>query len=101
GRTPDFAPSLRSRLIAGRIDDFGPSAMRPILSATKVRGVSVYSGKTEAHAAHPWPKTGEDVGGRHRPVGGGMLRAGVFGVNDGLVSTPCLVMGAAGRPAER
>jgi vacuolar iron transporter family protein len=100
GRTPDFAPSLRSRLIAGCIAAFGPRAMRPILSATKVRGVSVYSGKTEAPAGHPWPKTVEDVGGRHRTFGGGMLRAGVFGVNDGLVSNTCLVMGVAGAAAE-
>ena len=41
GRTPDFTPSLRSRLIASCIAAFGPRAMRPILSATKVRGVSV------------------------------------------------------------
>ncbi|HUC02741.1 MAG TPA: hypothetical protein VMS10_02385, partial [Methyloceanibacter sp.] len=80
GHTPDFAPSLRSRLIASCIAAFGPRAMRPILSAAKVRGVSVYSGKTEAPAGHPWPKTVEDVGGRHRTFGGGMLRAGVFGV---------------------
>jgi VIT1/CCC1 family predicted Fe2+/Mn2+ transporter len=100
GRTPDFAPSLRSRLIASCIAAFGPRAMRPILSATKVRGVSVYSGKTEAPAGHPWPKTVEDVGGRHRTFGGGMLRAGVFGVNDGLVSNTCLVMGVAGAAAE-
>jgi hypothetical protein len=58
-----------------------------------VRGVSVYSGKTAAPAGHPWPKTVEEVGPRHRTFGGGMLRAGVFDVNDGLVSNTCLVMG--------
>lgn len=100
GRTPDFTPSLRSRLIATCVATFGPRAMRPILSATKVRGVSVYSGKTEAPAGHPWPKTVEDVGRRHRNFGGGTLRAGVFGVNDGLVSNTCLVMGVAGAAAE-
>ena len=41
GRTPDFTPSLRSHLIASCIAAFGARAMRPILSATKVRGVSV------------------------------------------------------------
>jgi len=100
GRTPDFTPSLRSRLIASCIATFGPRAMRPILSASKVRGVSVYSGKTEAPAGHPWPKTVEDVGRQHRNFGGGTLRAGVFGVNDGLVSNTCLVMGVAGAAAE-
>jgi vacuolar iron transporter family protein len=100
GRTPEFTPSLRSRLIAKGIAVFGPRAMRPILSATKVRGVSVYSGKTEAPAGHPWPKTVEDIGKQHRNFGGGTLRAGVFGVNDGLVSNTCLVMGVAGAAAK-
>jgi VIT1/CCC1 family predicted Fe2+/Mn2+ transporter len=36
------------------------------------------------------------VGGRHRGVGGGNLRAAVFGVNDGLVSNTSLIMGVAG-----
>ena len=74
--------------------------MRPILSATKVRGVSVYSGKTMAPAGHPWPKSVEDIGKQHRNFGGGTLRAGLFGVNDGLVSNTCLVMGVAGAAAE-
>jgi VIT1/CCC1 family predicted Fe2+/Mn2+ transporter len=42
----------------------------------------------------------EEVGGRHRGMGGGTLRAGVFGVNDGLVSNTCLVMGVAGAAVE-
>ena len=54
--------------------------MKPVLSASKVRGVS--------------------VGRRHKSYGGGTLRAGVFGVNDGLVSNTCLVMGVAGAAAE-
>src|SRR5262249_16837371 len=98
-------PSLRSRLIAKGIAAFGPRAMRPILSATKVPGVSVYSGKvysgkTEAPAGHPWPKTVEEIGSRHRNFGGGTLRAGGFGVRDGLVSNTCVVMGVPGAAAE-
>lgn len=99
GHTPIFVPALRARIIAGLIGVFGPYAMRPILSASKVRGVSVYSGKAEP-AGHPWPKTIDDVGRRHRNFGGGTLRAAVFGVNDGLVSNTCLVMGVAGAAAE-
>lgn len=34
--------------------------------------------------------------GRHRRTSGGSLRAGVFGVNDGLVSNLALIMGVAG-----
>ena len=98
GRIPDFAPSLRTRIIAGLVGVLGPRAMRPVLSASKVRGVSVYSGQLPA--GHPWPTSVEDVGARHRGLGGGTLRAGVFGVNDGLVSNTCLVMGVAGAAVE-
>ena len=92
---PAFEPSLRSRLTASLIGMFGPRAMRPVLSASKVRGISVYSGKLPPEG-HPWPTSVEEVGARHRALGGGTLRAGVFGVNDGLVSNTCLVMGVAG-----
>jgi VIT1/CCC1 family predicted Fe2+/Mn2+ transporter len=59
--------------------------------------LSVYS-----HAApgHPQPATLEDVGKRHRGIGGGgNLRAAVFGVNDGLVSNASLILGVAGASA--
>lgn len=92
---PVFAPPLRARFIAVVVRTFGPRAVRPILSATKVRGVSVYGHKAQ-QAGHPWPISVEEVGGRHRAMGGGTLRAGVFGANDGLVSNTCLVMGVAG-----
>jgi VIT1/CCC1 family predicted Fe2+/Mn2+ transporter len=97
-QTPAFTPSLRTRLTVFLIGIFGPRAMRPVLSASKVRGVSVYSGKVER--GHPWPSSVEEVGRRHKSYGGGTLRAGVFGVNDGLVSNTCLVMGVAGAAVE-
>jgi VIT1/CCC1 family predicted Fe2+/Mn2+ transporter len=96
---PPFRPSLRSRLTALLIGIFGPRAMKPVLSASKVRGVSVYGAKLKSDG-HPWPASVEDVGKRHKSYGGGTLRAGVFGVNDGLVSNTCLVMGVAGAAAE-
>ena len=96
---PPFAPSLRSRLTAYLVGIFGPRAMRPVLSASKVRGVSVYRGKLEPEG-HPWPTSADEVGRRHKSLGGGTLRAGVFGVNDGLVSNTCLVMGVAGAAVE-
>jgi vacuolar iron transporter family protein len=95
---PLFEPSLRSRVIVFLIETFGPRAMKPVLSASKVRGVSVYGGKVQE--GHSWPVSVEDVGRRHKSYGGGTLRAGVFGVNDGLVSNTCLVMGVAGAAAE-
>lgn len=98
---PDFTPSLRSRITALLLGIFGPRAMRHVLSASKVRGVSVYRAKAsppEAEGAkgHPWPTSVEDVGRQHKNYGSGTLRAGVFGVNDGLVSNTLLVMGVAG-----
>jgi VIT1/CCC1 family predicted Fe2+/Mn2+ transporter len=51
-------------------------------------------------AIHPWPKSVKDVGKRHRSFGGGTLRAGVFGVNDGLVSNASLILGIAGASAD-
>ena len=96
---PPFAPSLRSRLTVYLVGIFGPRAMRPVLSASKVRGVSVYRGKLEPEG-HPWPTSADEVGRRHKSLGGGTLRAGVFGVNDGLVSNTCLVMGVSGAAVE-
>jgi VIT1/CCC1 family predicted Fe2+/Mn2+ transporter len=96
---PVFTPSLRSRLIAFLVSIFGPRAARPILSASKVRGVSVYRGKLQPEG-HPWPTSVEEVGRRHKSYGSGALRAGVFGANDGLVSNTCLVMGVAGAAVE-
>jgi VIT1/CCC1 family predicted Fe2+/Mn2+ transporter len=99
GEVPRFEPSLRSRLTAFLIGIFGARAMRHVLSASKVRGVSVYRGKAEPEA-HPMPTSVEEVGKRHKSFGSGTLRAGVFGVNDGLVSNTCLVMGVAGAAVE-
>lgn len=96
---PDFVPALRARVTAGLIGAFGPYAARHLLPASKVRGVSIYRGPAP-ETGHPMPRTLEDVGRQHRNFGGGTLRAGVFGVNDGLVSNTCLVMGVAGAAAE-
>jgi hypothetical protein len=96
---PPFAPPLRSRLTVLLVGIFGPRAMRPVLSASKVRGVSVYRGTLEPEG-HPWPTSVDEIGRRHKSFGGGTLRAGVFGVNDGLVSNTCLVMGVAGAAVE-
>jgi VIT1/CCC1 family predicted Fe2+/Mn2+ transporter len=92
---PAFAPSLRTRITVLLLGIFGPRAMRHVLSASKVRGVSVYRGGDGAEG-HPMPTSVEEIGRRHKTYGSGTLRAGVFGVNDGLVSNTCLVMGVAG-----
>jgi VIT1/CCC1 family predicted Fe2+/Mn2+ transporter len=96
-----FSPPLRARLIAAIVAAFGPRAARPLLAASKVRGLSAYVGPSSAPiaAGHPMPTDVASIGRRHRGAGGGALRAAVFGVNDGLVSNLSLVMGVAGAAA--
>ena len=91
---PAFVPDLRSRIVAGLVRRYGARAMRGILAAMKVRGLSVYS---HATPGHPAPTSVEEVGKRHRGFGAsGNLRAAVFGINDGLVSNLSLILGVAG-----
>jgi VIT1/CCC1 family predicted Fe2+/Mn2+ transporter len=93
---PAYRPSLRARVVAGLIRRLHPRRILPVLAAMKVRGISIYQAGTMP-GGHPMPSTVEEVGGRHREVGGaGNLRAAVFGINDGLVSNTSLIMGVAG-----
>jgi VIT1/CCC1 family predicted Fe2+/Mn2+ transporter len=97
-----FEPDARTRLVARLVGWLGPRRLRGVLAAMKVRGMSVYStagGRTEpTHAA---PVAGAPLERRHRGLGsGGNLRAGVFGVNDGLVSNASLILGVAGAGAD-
>lgn len=96
GKTPPktFKPQLRVRLVAALIHLFGTKRLRYILSAMKVRGMSVY---LNADPHYPFP--GVSVSHEHRHKGisqAGNLRAAIFGVNDGLVSNVSLVLGIAG-----
>lgn len=95
---PAFRPLLRTRAIAALVRLVGPRAARPVLAAAKVRGISVYA--KPAPTGHAMPTSVAGIGGRHRGAGGGALRAGVFGVNEGLVSSACLIFGVAGAGAE-
>ena len=92
-----FVPSLRARVVAGLLRLVGPRAMRSVLTAMKLRGLSVYTAPVAG--GHAMPTTLSDVGVRHRGGLGGNLRATVFGVNDGLVSNASLVLGVAGAAA--
>ncbi|HLQ07952.1 MAG TPA: VIT1/CCC1 transporter family protein [Steroidobacteraceae bacterium] len=93
-----FVPSLRARIVARLLSRFDPRSLRAVLAAMKLRGLSVYSAPASV-AGHPMPTTLAEVGARHRSALGGSLRAGVFGVNDGLVSNASLVLGVAGAGA--
>lgn len=89
-----YVPDARTRIVAGLLGVRGPRGMRGILTAMKVRGLSVYS-----HAApgHPAPTSIDDMASRHRGMGtSGNLRAAVFGINDGLMSNLSLILGVAG-----
>ncbi|OJW75427.1 VIT1/CCC1 transporter family protein [Thiobacillus sp. 65-1402] len=92
-----FRPDLRARLVAGLTRAFGPRAMRGVLAAMKVRGMALYA-QTPPHGM---PVRRDDIGKRHQNGGAGnVLRAGVFGVNDGLVSNAALIYGVAGAAPE-
>ena len=93
---PAFRPGLRARLVGTLISFLGPARLAHVLTAMKVRGMSVYRGE-----GMPLPSKHDDVGERHKDQAsaassGGSLRAAVFGVNDGLVSNLSLILGVAG-----
>jgi VIT1/CCC1 family predicted Fe2+/Mn2+ transporter len=103
-----FLPTLRARIVSRLIRRFGPRSLRPVLAAMKLRGLSVYSAPSSAQrdsaagtasAGHVMPTSLSEVGARHRSSLGGILRASVFGINDGLVSNASLVLGVAGAGA--
>jgi vacuolar iron transporter family protein len=92
-----FRPDLRTRAVARLTRIFKPRAMRGVLAAMKVRGMALY---TQA-PPHGMPTKRGDIGKRHQNgAAGNALRAGVFGVNDGLVSNAALIYGVAGAAPE-
>jgi VIT1/CCC1 family predicted Fe2+/Mn2+ transporter len=96
GTVPAWRPDLRARLVAGLLRVLPPRRLAGVLAAIKVRGMSVYRPALE----HAMPTTLAEVGRRHGAAGAGnLLRAAVFGVNDGLVSNTALILGVAGAGA--
>ncbi len=93
-----FEPRLRARVVGALVRTLGPRRIRPVLAAMKLRGLSAYGG-SPAVQGHVMPVSVQEVGQRHRGVGGNNLRAAVFGVNDGLVSNASLILGLAGAGA--
>ena len=92
-----FVPSVRAHIVARLLSLFEPRALRPVLAAMKLRGLSIYG--APPGVGHPMPTSLAQVGARHRAALGGSLRAAVFGVNDGLVSNASLTLGVAGAGA--
>jgi VIT1/CCC1 family predicted Fe2+/Mn2+ transporter len=98
GDVPEhFHPDMRARLVSGLTHIFKPRTLRPILTAMKVRGMSLYT----SPLPHRMPVSVEEIGRRHQAAGSGnTLRAAVFGVNDGLVSNAALILGVAGATSD-
>ncbi len=90
-----YQPDFRTRLVAGLIKLLGIESTRFILSAMKVRGMSVYSAQqASSHVASTQLET------RHKGLNtAGNFRAAVFGVNDGLISNMSLLLGVVGASA--
>lgn len=82
--SPDaYRPDLRTRIVAKLVTLLGAERLHSMLSAMKIRGMSVF---TRYHAEH-----------KHTSLNASSnLRAAVFGINDGLVSNVSLILGIAG-----
>ena len=115
---PAWRPSLRSRLLGWLARVAGTGAVIPILERAEANDEDMYAAEPAAQDFSREERThGRIFGrlrtghpdrartaasqiarreGRHRSAGGGSLRAGVFGINDGLLSNLSLVMGVAG-----
>jgi VIT1/CCC1 family predicted Fe2+/Mn2+ transporter len=89
-----FHLDYRTRLIAWLIKRFGTKYLRILLSATKVRGMSIYRNQ---HIGHHFPKIFGEIEHQHKTIkNGSNIRAAVFGINDGLLSNASLILGVAG-----
>lgn len=89
-----YDPDLRAVFIGVLIKLLGPRPLLAVLAANKIRGISIYS---HSLSSHPMPKARSEIGRRHHsPESAGNLRAAIFGMNDGIVSNTCLILGVAG-----
>lgn len=93
---PAYRPDPRTRLIGWLIPRLGVRAMKGMLAAMKVRGMSLYHGPKPRGIPASLDQIDPDL---HKSPGSGNLRAAVFGVNDGLISNASLILGVAGAGA--
>ena len=116
-----FAPprrTLRTRVLVLLARRFGADSVLPLVLRLEANDAARYREVDEATAAMSAEEVahgrtiaamagdgkGEQIArseGRHRAAAGGALRAGVFGVNDGLVSNVLLILGVAGGTSDR
>jgi VIT1/CCC1 family predicted Fe2+/Mn2+ transporter len=89
-----FHLDYRTHLIAWLIKRLGTKYLRILLSATKVRGMSIYRNQP---IGHHFPKIFGETEHQHSTIkNGSNIRAAVFGINDGLLSNASLILGVAG-----
>jgi VIT1/CCC1 family predicted Fe2+/Mn2+ transporter len=89
-----FHLGYRTRLIAWLIKRFSTKYLRILLSASKVRGMSIYRNE---HIGDHFPKIFGEIENQHSTIkSGSNIRAAVFGINDGLLSNASLILGVAG-----
>jgi VIT1/CCC1 family predicted Fe2+/Mn2+ transporter len=116
---PPGRPSVRTRLLAAAASRLSPGAVLPLIERAERADAGRYDADPDADPSmaadeHGHARTIAKLieGGRpspqkqiarrepyHRGDRSGALRAGVFGVSDGLVSNTALVMGVAGSGA--
>lgn len=90
-----YHPDLRVRIVLKLVRHFGASALRIALAAMKIRGMSIY----QAPQVGDTPVSGQLEHRHHGINSSNMLRAGIFGMSDGLLSNACLIFGIAGAQA--
>ncbi|HVW31553.1 MAG TPA: VIT1/CCC1 transporter family protein [Acidimicrobiia bacterium] len=115
---PRLKRTWRTKVLSAMARRFGADSVLPLVlrleaaDAAKYRDVAeagaTMSAEEEAHGRAVAALGGSDKGeqilraeGRHRAAAGGALRAGVFGVNDGLLSNLLLIVGVAGGTGHR
>lgn len=118
GKDPEVKPDWRTKVLIWLARKFGPQLVLPALVEMEESGSDSYSRQPETQKttmaaeekSHgrlfkammntlPGGLEGTQIArfeGRHKGVGGNVLRAAVLGANDGLVSNLSLVMGVAG-----
>ena len=117
----EFSPSRRTLVMLDKARRYSTDLVLPVVEQDERDAVDGYADEPEAppsmiaeEAEHAraldelirlGPESGEDDGSMsepwHRSDKSGALRAGIFGINDGLVSNTSLVMGFAGAAAPR
>ena len=117
----DFSPSRRTLVMLDKARRYSTDLVLPVIEQDERNAIDGYSDEPEAPASmiaeeaeharalDELLRRGEEEGDDdssmsepwHRSDKSGALRAGIFGINDGLVSNTSLVMGFAGASAPR